>query len=106
VQQFLARESHAAARLGRLDRETQTVQLRDGRDETQAQAASGRMTALFPAIKAPQHRLALRLRNSGPGITDFDPEAALRAEGAHLDVPPGGRELDRVVPRVADRLAP
>ena len=52
-------QRHAAARAGILDDKVETVKVGHSRDKTEPKPASGRVAALFGAMKAPQHGIPL-----------------------------------------------
>src|SRR6267143_3591879 len=70
--------------------------------EAQAAAGAGRTRH---AVEALEHALALRGRNAGAVVLDFEERLRVAPAGAHRDAAASVRVLDGVVHEVAERLA-
>src|SRR5437763_11464162 len=100
----VAPQPDAAAGSRVFDREVEPMQLCDGGDETEAEAAARRMPALLDPMEAPQHRITLGFGNAGTRVAHFDAEPVARLECTQGNATSSRRELDRVIDKVADRF--
>src|SRR6266567_833580 len=101
---LVAPQSNAAARFGVLNRQAQAVQLCDGGNEAEPEAAARRMAALLDAVKAAQHDVAIRLGDARPGVGHFNAEPIIPAKNAQRYPAARGGVLDCVVDEVAHGL--
>ena len=80
------------------------VQLDDGCHEVETESDARRVTHLVGAIEAPQYGLALLFADAGAGIGHAHDGPAIIVQQAHIDPASVGRELDRIVDQVGERL--
>ena len=77
------------------------MQARDGSDQRQAEAVARAFASAVAAVKTQHDIVALLGRDAAAGIGDDDRGARAQRDRHR---PPRGRELDRVVDQIADRL--
>src|SRR6266849_7632241 len=79
---LIAPQRHAAAGVGVLDRQVQAVQLCDGGNEAEPEAAARRVAALLDPVKAAQHDVAIRLGDARARVGHFNAEPIIPAKNA------------------------
>src|SRR6478672_6954319 len=88
----------------RMNGKPEAVQLDDSYHEVETESDARRVTHLVGTIEAPQYGLALLFADAGAGIGHAHDGLAVIAQQAHIDSASVGRELDRIVDQVGDRL--
>src|SRR5260370_37165325 len=80
------------------------MKTRDGSDQAEPETVSGRVAAVFEAIKALEDMLVFAGGNPGPVIGDRDDRTTVDVFVGDHDPPCGGPMLDRVVHELGYRV--